>query len=153
MTNRGDASDTRATAPDEIMIHAACVALNGRAVLITGASGSGKSALALQLMAFGCDLVADDRTVVRALDGKLMARPAEAIRGLIEARGVGILRAQPCDTAQVTLVIDLDRDERDRLPHPHETVLLGQALPLLLGLQAPYFAAAVLQYMRHGRSA
>lgn len=153
MDARGEESDTIANTPAETMLHAACVAMDGQAVLITGASGSGKSALALQLMAFGAELVADDRTIVRAHSGRLVASAPDTIRGLIEARGVGILRAQSRDAAQVALVIDLDRTELDRLPHPRETVLLGEVLPLLLAVKAPHFAAAVLQYLRHGRSA
>ncbi len=69
------------------ILHATAVAWRGRAVLILGRSGSGKSALALQLMALGCTLVADDGVELAVQEGALVARPPEKIRGMIEARG------------------------------------------------------------------
>ncbi len=138
---------------EETILHAACVALNGRAVVITGASGSGKSGLALQLMAYGATLVADDRTVVRRAKGVLSARAPTSIRGKVEARGVGILQAATEAQAEVVLAVDMDRVEEDRLPHPRETRILGQELPLCLKVEAAHFPAAILQYLREGRDA
>ena len=77
-----------------VLLHASCVAISGRGVLIIGPSGSGKSALALQLMAFGASLVADDQTELTVQGGTLIARCPPTMSGLIEARGLGILRAQ-----------------------------------------------------------
>ena len=74
---------------DEVL-HASCVGLDGDAVLILGKSGAGKSALALTLMAYGAQLVADDRVVLRPVDGRIIASAPDTIAGLIEARGVGI---------------------------------------------------------------
>ncbi|GAA6181593.1 HPr kinase/phosphatase C-terminal domain-containing protein [Shimia sp. NS0008-38b] len=147
------ASQSNAVADDETLLHGSCVAHDGRAVLIRGASGTGKSALALQLMAYGAELVADDQTVVRRFGGDLYVSAPETTRGLIEARGVGILQASPVSNARLHLVVDLDETEQDRLPHPREARILESALPLLLGTEAPYFAAAVLQCLRHGRNA
>ena len=139
--------------PSESVIHASCVAVEGRAVLITGASGSGKSGLSLQLMAFGAQLVADDRTRVCLENRVLMARAPDTIRGRIEARGVGILNATAIKAARVVLAVDLDREEPDRLPHPREIRLLGQSVPLLWKADAPHFPAALLQFLRSGRNA
>ena len=133
------------------ILHASCVAHQGRAVLILGASGSGKSALALQLMALGADLVADDRTELRLVRDQIMADVPVAISGLIEARGVGILKAKPAGATPVTMVIDMNRKEHSRLPEPQSTVLLGQSLPLLAAVAAPHFPAAVLQMLAAGR--
>ena len=80
-----------------LVLHATCVAWEGRAVLIRGASGAGKSSLGLELMAWGCGLVADDRTELWAREGRLMARCPVAIRGLIEARGVRLGPDAPHD--------------------------------------------------------
>ncbi len=66
------------------MRHASCVAYGGRGVLILGASGRGKSALALRLMALGAVLVADDRTDLCREGDSVMARAPDAIKGMIE---------------------------------------------------------------------
>lgn len=131
-----------------LLVHATTVAVGPRAVLILGASGSGKSALGLQLMAHGADLVADDRTELRAEGGRVIARAPDAIAGLIEARGMGILRAVPRGQAEVTLVVDLDRVAGDRMPQALKTSLLGIDLPLFHSVNGPHFAAAILQYLR-----
>ena len=132
-------------------LHANCVDLEGRGVLITGASGSGKSGLSLQLMALGARLVADDRTELTARDGALLASCLPAISGMIEARGVGLLRADPVATSVVAIVVDLDTAEAERLPEPRRTVINGVTLPILRKLAAPHFPAAILQYLKAGR--
>lgn len=137
---------------EETLLHASCVSDKGRAVLIRGASGRGKSSLALQLMAYGAELVSDDQTIVRLSKGQLLASAPDTTRGLIEARGVGILRAKPVQNIPLHLVVDLDQTEDKRLPHPRQVQVLGRELPILLNVDAPYFAAAVLQVLRHGRN-
>lgn len=144
------ASNASSSATD---IHASAVALQGRAVLLLGPSGSGKSALALSLMALGCQLVSDDRTILIHRDGQLWASAPAALGGMIEARGVGILAAEAIPTAIVRLVVDLGRMETDRLPAMREIDLLGVALPLVLGSVQAHFPAAILQYLKAGRIA
>ncbi|MEO0929959.1 MAG: HPr kinase/phosphatase C-terminal domain-containing protein, partial [Pseudomonadota bacterium] len=102
-------------------IHATCVAWRDRAVLILGQSGSGKSALGLELMALGCQLVADDRVILSRNGGTLIARCPDTIMGLIEARGIGILSAAPAPPTAIRLVVDLDSEEAARLP-PHRKI-------------------------------
>jgi HPr kinase/phosphorylase len=136
-----------------LVLHATTVAWEGRAVLVVGASGVGKSALGLDLMAWGCRLVADDRTELLARDGRLLARAPAAIRGLIEARGVGLLRAPALGEAELRLVADLDREEAERLPPWRERRLLGVAVPCLHKPANGHFAAAILQYLKSGRAA
>lgn len=139
-------------APGEIL-HASSVAFHGAAVLILGASGSGKSSLALQLMALGAELVSDDRTIVHAEGNDVIVHAPETIRGQIEARGVGILNAEAHGPAPVRLVIDLDQQETARLPELRVMRLLGQSVPLLHAAQSPHFAASVLQMLACGRIA
>ncbi len=136
-------------------LHASCVALDGRAVLITGRAGAGKSALALDLMAHGCLLVADDRTELRRHREAeaIEARCPAAIRGRIEARGVGVLVAQTTPSATVALVVDMDRQETERLPPFRETVILGVRIPLLRRAAFAQFPVSVLQYLKGGRQA
>lgn len=139
------------TESGQSILHASCVALGPVAALIRGASGSGKSALALELMAHGAMLVADDRTIVTARNGVLVARCPPAIRGRIEARGLGVLCAEFQESAIIRVVVDLDRDETERLPPMRTVDLLGATVPLLhRGVQS-HFPAALLQYLRAGR--
>jgi HPr kinase/phosphorylase len=128
------------------------VAYNGEALLITGASGSGKSSCALSLMAYGAQLVADDRTQVRRVNEKLIAEAPDRISGLIEARGLGILQADHVASAQVKAIIDLNETENERLPVYRERDILGLSVPLFFRVDAPYFAAALLQFLKAGRS-
>lgn len=131
-------------------LHATCVCADGRAVLILGASGSGKSSLALQLTALGARLVADDRTRLTRTDGTIVAWAPATLAGCIEARGVGILRLPHLVSAPVVLVVDLDHSEDQRLPEPHQVTLLGVTLPCLWRAPGPHFAAAVLHCLTSG---
>jgi len=134
-----------------LTLHATTVAQDGRGVLILGPAGAGKSALGLALLAMGCRLVADDRTILTLEQGRIVARCPPPLRGLIEARGVGLLNAAPIDEAHLALVVDLGAPEADRLPPFRSVTLLGHALPLLHNPATGHFAAAVLQYLVAGR--
>ena len=113
-------------------IHASCVAIEGRAVLLRGASGAGKSDLALRLIEAGAELVADDQTFLAAEGGVLIARPPTNIAGMIEARGVGILTLPYRPSAPVAMVADMVPAERiERLPEPATCDILGVSLPLI----------------------
>jgi len=138
--------------PADLVLHASAVAIDGRAALITGSSGTGKSALALQLMAMGATLVADDGVVLRRRGDALVASAPASIRGLIEARGIGLLPAQALDAAPVSLVIDLAKIETCRLPPARTIRLLGATLPLLHKVESAHFPAAVVVYLRGARS-
>ncbi|MCX7889650.1 MAG: HPr kinase/phosphatase C-terminal domain-containing protein [Rhodobacteraceae bacterium] len=131
-------------------LHASAVAWQGRAVLILGRAGAGKSSLALQLMAFGCDLVSDDRTIVTARGEDIWAAPPDAIAGRIEARGLGILPADHVPHARLILAVDLDSRETGRLPSRRVRDILGRAIPLVLGPAGPHLAASVLQFLKAG---
>ena len=135
---------------DHVRLHATAVALEGKGVLITGQSGTGKSSLALQLMALGCTLVADDQTDVTRQGDRLWASAPASITGIIEARGVGILHADVTN-AEIVLAIDLDQLERDRLPHRHSLTCLGLTLPCLHSVDTASWPAAILQYLKGGR--
>ena len=138
--------------PQSDILHATAVAdPAGRGLLILGPSGSGKSALAWQLLAIGARLVADDRTVVTAGDDGLTLSCPPTIRGLIEARGIGLLRAETVTQAPLVLAVDLGRDESDRLPPRREIVLLGHRIDLVLGPVTAHFSAALLHYLAWGR--
>jgi hypothetical protein len=77
---------------EDRLVHASCVACRGRAILIIGPSGSGKSDLALRLIDRGARLVSDDQTLVTLENGRLLASPPRTIQGLVEVRGLGHAR-------------------------------------------------------------
>lgn len=136
-----------------MILHASCVAVQDHGLLILGASGAGKSALALSLMAFGADMVSDDRTEIWSEHDRLFARPVATIKGLIEARGVGILRAPCLNCAEITLVVDLGQTETERLPPFRNVTLLGLQLPLVLNAAHDHFHASILCYLKGSRFA
>lgn len=135
------------------LIHATCVALDGRGVLLLGPSGVGKSGLALQLMAFGACLVADDQTEISLRDGHLWAAAPATLRGKIEARGIGILAAEHVRAAPLSLAVDLGQKEVDRLPPNYTITLFGVTLPCLHSYDSAHFPAGILQYLKAGRFA
>lgn len=133
-------------------IHASAVAVEGRGLLILGPSGAGKSSLALALMAQGALLVADDRVLLDARDGRLIAACPPPLAGRIEARGVGILSAAAAGPVPVAQVVDLGRAETMRLPPRRSITLLGIVLPLVLVPMGPHLAPALRQLLLGGRS-
>ena len=138
---------------DRLRLHASAVALeSGAALLILGPSGSGKSALALELMALGAVLVSDDQVDLQRDGADIWLSAPGAIRGRIEARQVGILSARTLDRARLCLAVDMAETETDRLPPRRSTKLLGVAIPLLHNVDKRHFPASILQYLMAGRS-
>jgi HPr kinase/phosphorylase len=117
-------------------VHASAVLVGSKAVLIRGPAGAGKSQLAWRLLWSAqpfTRLVADDRVQLEARGGRLLARPAPALAGLIEVRGLGIRRVPYEEVAAVNLVVDLAAADAARLP-PREAVEVaveGVTLPRL----------------------
>lgn len=134
----------------EILCHANTVAVGACGVLIRGASGSGKSSLSLQLMSLGATLVADDQTRLSLHNGRVWAEAPASIAGLIEARGVGILRVAHAKAA-ISLVVDLDQQEMDRLPAYHSVTILNHSFPCLHKVDNPAWPASIMQYLKGSR--
>ena len=119
---------------DPSTIHASAALVGARAVLVRGPSGSGKSSFVLALLRAAqsgtlpfARLVADDRAIVTAENGRLIVRPADTLKGLIEARGLGILRLPYEGSAVVGSVVDLGVADAERMPaqSERETVIAG----------------------------
>lgn len=96
-----------------MLVHGSCAARDGHGVLVVGPPGSGKSDLVLRLLDRGFALVADDQVEVE--DG--WARPPARLAGLLEVRGLGILRLPYLEEARLSLAVSAGTP--DRLPEPH----------------------------------
>jgi serine kinase of HPr protein (carbohydrate metabolism regulator) len=120
-----------------MILHAGLVALRRdgcwRGALIAGPSGVGKSDLALRALETGFRLVADDRTLVWVSGGRLYGRAPDALAGLIEARGLGVMPERAVAFAEIVLVVRCaPRDvEIERMPDPRGETLAGASIPLL----------------------
>jgi HPr kinase/phosphorylase len=124
--------------PRGATLHATCVVLGEAGVLIRGPSGSGKSQLARRLLT-GCGgfarLVCDDRVRIEARNGRLVARAVPAIAGMLEIRGLGLMRTAFEPAAVVRLVVDGLTEPAERLPDEADAAveICGVTLPRLAG--------------------
>ncbi len=130
---------TISTATSTETIHANCVSIDGRGVLLYGRSGFGKSDLSLRLIDRGARLVSDDYTILRRAGDRLLASPPPAIAGKIEVRGLGIIPMDAEAEADIALCVILD-EPVDRLPEEDSSTrnFAGVAIPAITlhGLEA-----------------
>lgn len=123
-------------------VHATCVSLYGAGLIIRGPSGAGKSDLALRLIDRGARLVADDRVDLLVSDNGVIARAPETLAGLLEVRGLGILRVPVLEATVVRLVVNLVNHKNvPRLSDRRMTNLIGMDVPTVT--LDPFEASAV----------
>ncbi|WP_455087333.1 HPr(Ser) kinase/phosphatase [Parvimonas micra] len=132
---------------EEIRIHGGLLEVFGMGILIIGKSSIGKSETALELIARGHRLVADDAVDIRKIDNKLYGESPENIRHFLEIRGLGILDIQRLygvgavkKSTEIDFIIELenwiDNKEYDRLG-------LDDKYKSILGLELPYIVIPV----------
>tara|TARA_B100000676_G_scaffold312637_1_gene387862 strand:+ start:8464 stop:8880 length:417 start_codon:yes stop_codon:yes gene_type:complete len=115
-----------------MLVHGTCVNIAGAGVLLRGPSGSGKSDLALRLIDSGAQLVADDQVNLTNEHGNLLARAPAALAGLLEVRGLGLVRVEYVEQASIHMVVDLCPAEAVvRMPEAHHTDLEGISVALI----------------------
>jgi HPr kinase/phosphorylase len=140
----GHATDGAVGQARRRLLHASCIELSGIGVALLGPPGSGKSDLALRLIDGGARLVADDRVAIERCGDRLIARAPEVIAGLIEVRGVGIMRIDHCPSSALGLVVILGGMPPPRLPERTTYHVLGVTLPSLeLDPRAPSACAKI----------
>jgi HPr kinase/phosphorylase len=113
-----------------LRLHATCIAIGTRGVLLMGESGTGKSDLALRLIDRGAVLVADDQVEISKRKTSLVVSAPERIRGLLEVRGLGIFTMPIRKNIKLSLVVRLCGQEWiERLPYPEPCNFLAVDIP------------------------
>ena len=116
-----------------LIMHASCVDVNGSGVLIVGRSGSGKSSLAINLLALGAKLVADDQCeLVRKNNSCRIFKPASLPKS-IEIRGIGLVSVPMVVETSLDWVVDMDEAETERMPDLRFTKIDGNRVPTVFG--------------------
>lgn len=135
-----------------LSLHATTVALDGRALLLTGSSGAGKSGLAAQMICLGATLISDDQTRLAIEKGTLVARAPAQTRALLELRGLGLCRAAAIASAPVTACFHIGPSVT-RLPDPEHVRLLDRNIPIHRHPLTPDLAAKLILLLRWGLAA
>lgn len=128
------------------LIHATCVSIGDAGVLLCGAPGSGKSDLALRLIDGGGFLIADDQVRLTRQGQHVVAQTPPALDGLLEVRGLGIVRAPSRPHTTLALIVDLEPNgTTERLPAPSHRNVEGIAVPRLVVAPRHPSAAAIVR--------
>lgn len=131
-------------------IHASAFAYRGMGCMLVGVSGTGKSRLLVEALLHGAQLIADDRVRLCALNGHLVASPVPQLEGVVELRGLGLVKCKDvAHSHPIHLVVELDETVDARLPEKQTREFLGVAVPYLRALPVPMLSAAsLLLYLR-----
>ena len=117
-----------------LIMHATCVDINGSGVLIVGRSGSGKSSLAINLLALGAKLVADDQCeIVNKNNNRFCVSKPASLPKSIEIRGIGLVSVPMVIETSLDWVVDMDEAETERMPDLRFTEIDGYRVPTVFG--------------------
>ncbi len=115
-----------------INVHASCVCIKNKGILILGDSGAGKSDMALRLIAdYKAKLVADDRVDLDNKRGKIIASSPKILFGLLEVRGIGIVKVKAKRKNKIDIVVKLSQAKTERMPEPSHYEIFEQKIPLI----------------------
>ena len=124
-------------------MHATCVDINGSGVLIVGRSGSGKSSLAINLLALGSKLVADDQCkLVKKNNSFCIFKPA-SLPNSIEIRGIGLVSVPMVVETSLDWIVNMDEVETERMPDPRFTEIDGYRVPTVFGKNMDELASRI----------
>ena len=128
---------------DSLIMHATCVDINGSGVLIVGRSGSGKSSLAINLLALGSKLVADDQCkLVKKNNSFCIFKPA-SLPNSIEIRGIGLVSVPMVVETSLDWVVNMDEAEKERMPDLRFTEIDGYKIPTIFGKNMDNLASRI----------
>ena len=125
-------------------VHGTAIAVGGRGFLFVGASGCGKSGLALQMMALGAKLISDDQVLLERVGADVKMTAPDTLLNLIEARFIGVLRTNASGPAVLYHVVDLDHEPEARMPHLQHSEVLGVRIDLINGRNVPNLASSLM---------
>ena len=134
---------------DSLIMHATCVDINGSGVLIVGRSGSGKSSLAINLIALGSKLVADDQCEIVKKNNKLSVFKPTSLPSSIEIRGVGLVSVPMVVETSLDWVVNMDEAETQRMPDLQFTEIDGYRIPTIFGKNMDDLASRIYVLVRN----
>ena len=124
-------------------MHATCVDINGSGVLIVGRSGSGKSSLAIKLLALGSTLVADDQCELVKKNNRFRISKPASLPNSIEMRGIGLVSVPMNIETSLDWVVNMDEAETERMPDPRFTEIGGYRVPTIFGKNMDELASRI----------
>ena len=107
------------------IVHGTAIALEDKGVLLIGPSGSGKSDLALRLIDSGATLISDDQIICERRNDEIFLFPHKKINGLIEVRGVGIIKVPYIENVKLKMIVQLINKQPERIPVKEEKNFLN----------------------------
>ena len=126
-----------------LIMHATCVDINGSGVLIIGRSGAGKSSLAINLLALGSNLVADDQCELVKKNNRFRISKPASLPNSIEIRGIGLVSVPMVVETSLDWVVNMDEAETERMPNLRFTEIGGYRVPTVFGKDVDDLASRI----------
>ena len=134
------------------ILHATCVDVEGAGILIVGRSGSGKSSLAVSLLALGASLVADDQCELMFQNNGFLITKPPSLPSNIEIRGIGLISVPVITDTSLCWVVNMDETEKERMPNPKFTEINGYKVPTIFGKNVDDLASRIYVLVKSVKS-